>query len=73
WGNHIYVRGKDNDLGLLYQASLWSISYPIFYLVASLLSFNTTTLSTILYILIPLFYLFPSVIDQQLGTLSNEF
>ncbi|PSB22777.1 DUF1211 domain-containing protein [filamentous cyanobacterium Phorm 46] len=57
----------------IYQAALWSISYPIFYLVASLLSFNTTTLSTILYILIPLFYLFPSVIDQQLGTLSNEF
>ncbi|MBD1862393.1 MULTISPECIES: TMEM175 family protein [Trichocoleus] len=53
------------------QASLWSIGYPIFYLIASLLSLSNTTLSTVLYILTPLFYLFPSVIDRQLGNLPD--
>ncbi|WP_316431735.1 TMEM175 family protein [Leptolyngbya sp. NK1-12] len=56
----------------IYQASLWSIGYPIFYLIASLLSLSNTTLSTVLYILIPLFYLFPSVIDRQLGKLPSS-
>jgi uncharacterized membrane protein len=56
----------------IYQASLWSIGYPIFYLIASLMSLSNPILSTILYILIPLFYLFPSVIDQQLGSLPDE-
>lgn len=56
----------------IYQASLWSIGYPIFYLIASLLSLSNTTLSTVLYVLIPLFYLFPSVIDRQLGNLPDE-
>jgi uncharacterized membrane protein len=60
------------DRRFIYQASLWSISYPILYLIASLLSLNNTTLSTILYILIPLFYLFPSAIDRQLGSLPDE-
>ncbi|MEZ2227072.1 MAG: hypothetical protein ACBR12_02125 [Microcoleus sp.] len=49
-----------------------AISYPILYLIASLFSLNNTTLSTMLYILIPLFYLFPSVIDRQLGNLPGE-
>jgi uncharacterized membrane protein len=56
----------------IYQASLWSIGYPIFYLIASLLSLSNPTLSTILYILIPLFYLFPSVIDQRVGHSPDE-
>jgi uncharacterized membrane protein len=60
------------DRRFIYQASLWSIGYPIFYLIASLLSFSNTTLSTILYVLIPLFYLFPSAIDRQLGSLPDE-
>jgi len=60
------------DHRFIYQASLWSIGYPILYLIASLLSLSNTTLSTILYILIPLFYLFPSVIDRQLGNLPDE-
>jgi uncharacterized membrane protein len=59
------------DRRFVYQASLWSIGYPIFYLIASLLSLSNTTLSTSLYVLIPLFYLFPSVIDRQLGNLSD--
>lgn len=60
------------DRRFIYQASLWSIGYPILYLIASLLSLSNTTLSTILYILIPLFYLFPSVIDRQLGNLPDK-
>ena len=60
------------DRRFIYQASFWSIGYPILYLIASLLSLTNTTLSTILYVLIPLFYLFPSVIDRQLGNLSDE-
>ncbi|MEG5213065.1 TMEM175 family protein [Microcoleus sp. ARI1-A3] len=60
------------DRRFIYQASLWSIGYPILYLIASLLSFNSTTLSTILYILVPLFYLFPSAIDRQLVSLPDE-
>ncbi len=60
------------DRHFVYQASLWSICYPILYLIASLLSCRNITLSTILYILIPLFYLFPSVIDRQLGSLHDE-
>lgn len=56
----------------IHQASLWSIGYPMLYLIASLLSLRNITLSTILYILIPLFYLFPSVIDRQLRDLTNE-
>jgi uncharacterized membrane protein len=55
----------------IYQASLWSIGYPILYLIASLLSLSNTTLSTILYISIPLFYLFPSIVDRQLGNLPD--
>lgn len=56
----------------IYQASLWSIGYPILYAIASLVSLSNITLSTILYILISLFYLFPSVIDRQLSNLSDE-
>lgn len=60
------------DRRFVYKASLWSIGYPILYAIASLLSLSSITLSTILYILIPLFYLFPSVIDRQLSSLPDE-
>lgn len=60
------------DRRFIYQASLWSIGYPICYLIASLLSLSNITLSTVLYILIPLFYLFPGIIDRQLGNLPDE-
>lgn len=56
----------------IFQASLWSIGYPILYLFASLLSFMSITLSVILYGLIPLFYLFPSSIDWQLAKPPDE-
>jgi uncharacterized membrane protein len=56
----------------LIQASLWSIGYPMLYLIASILSFMNTNLSVLLYILIPLFYLFPSAIDRQLADVADE-
>ncbi|KAM3095809.1 TMEM175 family protein [Phormidesmis sp. 146-12] len=49
------------------RASLWSVGYPVLYLLASLMSLVSTTLSLVLYILIPLFYLFPSAIDRQVN------
>jgi uncharacterized membrane protein len=56
----------------IFQASVWSIGYPILYSIAAGLSFISTTLSAILYGLIPLFYLFPSAIDRQLGSVPDE-
>jgi uncharacterized membrane protein len=53
------------------KATLWSIGYPISYLVASGLAFISTKLSIALYIFIPLFYLFPGVIDEQLTQIKN--
>lgn len=66
WSNHPTRRS------FIRQASLWSISYPIFYFIASLLSLVSTSISLILYVFIPLFYLFPSAIDQQLTRLPDE-
>jgi uncharacterized membrane protein len=56
----------------IFNASLWSIGYPTLYAIATLLSWINTTVSVILYILIPLFYLLPSVIDQQLANLPDK-
>lgn len=68
-----YLRSHPNiSRKFIYQASLWSMGYPILYLVAALLSLVTTTISLSLYVLIPLFYLFPSVIDQQLLSLPDS-
>lgn len=54
------------------KASFWSAAYPALYLTAALLSLVTVTGSLSLYVLIPLFYLLPSTIDQQLMDLSDE-
>ncbi|NEP19874.1 MAG: DUF1211 domain-containing protein [Leptolyngbya sp. SIO4C1] len=48
------------------QATIWSMGYPIAYLIATSLAFASIGLSITLYILIPLFYLFPGIIDRQL-------
>lgn len=61
--------------GLIHQrsvrkATIWSLGYPVSYLVATGLAFVNTTLSIALYILIPLFYLLPGVIDNQLAQLK---
>jgi len=54
------------------KATIWSLSYPASYLVATGLAFVNTTVSIALYILIPLFYLLPGVIDNQLSKLKDE-
>lgn len=65
WNHQHYRR-------FIFNASLWSLGYPILYAIATLLSWLNTILSVILYALIPLFYLFPSVIDRQLESLPDE-
>lgn len=56
--------------GLMHQkeiqiASRWTLGYPISYAIATALALLNTQLSVVLYTLIPLFYLFPSIIDQK--------
>lgn len=48
------------------KATIWTLSYPISYLVAAGLAFISINLSIVLYILIPSFYLLPGIIDKQL-------
>jgi uncharacterized membrane protein len=48
------------------KATIWTLSYPISYLVAASLAFININLSIVLYILIPSFYLLPGIIDKQL-------
>ena len=48
------------------KATIWTLSYPISYLVAASLAFISLNLSVILYTIIPAFYLLPGVIDKQL-------
>ncbi|BAZ13140.1 hypothetical protein NIES4071_49790 [Calothrix sp. NIES-4071] len=52
------------------KATAWTLSYPISYLIAAGLAFISINLSIVLYVLIPLFYLLPGIIDKQL--LENE-
>lgn len=57
---------------LIRQASIWSISYPISYLLSALLALVNSTLSLVLYAAISLFYLLPGVIDRQLTHFDRE-
>lgn len=54
------------------QASLWSVGYPILYFVSAFSSLVSVKVSLTFYVLIPLFYLFPSVIDRQLLSLPDR-
>ncbi len=51
---------------IVQKATIWTISYPISYLVAASLAFISINLSIVLYVLIPSFYLLPGIIDKQL-------
>jgi uncharacterized membrane protein len=51
---------------VIQKATIWSISYPISYSLAAGLAFVSLNLSIVLYIVIPLFYLLPGIIDRQL-------
>jgi uncharacterized membrane protein len=64
---HRYIKSD----GLIQQrsvrkATIWSLSYPISYLIAAGLAFASLDLSIMLYVVIPLFYLLPGIIDRQL-------
>lgn len=50
----------------IWKATIWSLSYPISYLIATGLAVVNLNLSILLYVLIPLFYLLPGTIDRQL-------
>ena len=57
---------------LLLQTSIWSISYPVSYLLSALLAFTNSRLSLVLYVLISLFYLAPGSIDRQLAHFCHD-
>lgn len=50
----------------VHKATIWSLGYPISYFIATGLAFVSIPLSITLYVIIPLFYLFPGTIDGQL-------
>lgn len=47
---------------IVQKATIWTLSYPISYLITAGLAF----MSIMLYALIPAFYLLPGIIDKQL-------
>lgn len=67
-----YLWGHRQYRNFVFYASLSSLGYPMLYALATLSSWFNTTLSVVLYVLIPLFYLFPSVIDRQLANLPDR-
>jgi uncharacterized membrane protein len=68
-----YIKGENLiQQHLIRQASIWSISYPISYLIAALLALINSGLSLILYAAISLFYLLPGVIDRHLTRFDLE-
>ena len=64
---HRYIMGeKLIEQKSVRKATIWSLSYPISYLVAAALAFININLSILLYVFIPSFYLLPGIIDKQL-------
>lgn len=64
---HRYITSEDLiQKRAIRKATIWSLSYPISYLIAAGLAFISINLSIVLYVLIPLFYLLPGIIDKQL-------
>jgi uncharacterized membrane protein len=70
---HRYIKSENLiQRHLIRQASIWSISYPICYLLSALLALVNSSLSLVLYAAISLFYLLPGVIDRQLTRFDRE-
>ena len=57
---------------IIRRASIWSMGYPIAYVMAALLALMNSSLSLMLYGAISLFYLLPGVIDRQLTNFNSE-
>jgi uncharacterized membrane protein len=62
-----YLRSEpDIDPRFVRDASLWTLGYPVSYVVATLCAFIDTRLSLALFAIVPIVYLMPGVIDRQL-------
>lgn len=57
---------KRLDARFIRDASLWTVGYPVAYIVATVIALADTRISVLLYTLIPIVYLLPGVIDRQL-------
>jgi hypothetical protein len=60
------------DRRFVRDASLWTLGYPISYLFVALLALIDPRLSIAVYAIIPIVYLLPGVIDQQLHLEMTE-
>jgi uncharacterized membrane protein len=62
-----YLRTEPHiDGRFVRDASLWTLGYPISYLVATVLGVIDPLVSIVVYAVIPIVYLLPGVIDRQL-------
>ncbi len=62
-----YIRSEPNiDRRFIRDASLWTLGYPVSYVLATVLVAVDPRLSIALYAIIPVVYLLPGVIDRQL-------
>ena len=62
-----YLRSEPRiDQRFVRDASLWTLGYPILYVLATVLVLVDPRLSIAVYAIIPLVYLLPGVIDRQL-------
>jgi uncharacterized membrane protein len=62
-----YVRSEPHiDQRFIRDASLWTLGYPVSYVLATVLVVVDPRLSIALYAIIPVVYLLPGVIDRQL-------
>jgi uncharacterized membrane protein len=57
---------------IISRASIWSIGYPISYLLTTLFALVNSSLSLVIYGVISLFYLLPGIIDKQLTQFERE-
>ena len=68
-----YVKSENSiQRHIIRRASIWSMGYPIAYVMAALLALMNSSLSLMLYGAISLFYLLPGVIDRQLTNFNSE-
>jgi hypothetical protein len=57
---------------IIRRASIWSMGYPISYLLTTLLALVNSSLSLVIYGVISLFYLLPATIDKKLTQFERE-
>lgn len=68
-----YIKSENTiQRHIIRRASIWSVGYPIAYVLTALLALVNSSLSLVLYGLISLFYLLPGVIDRQLTDFESQ-